>query len=73
MTPPSEDGQRVTYVLVNDTATLLYLVNQGTLTFHPWLSRIQHLDQPDFVIFDLDPGSPTSLTRLSSPNNSTRF
>jgi bifunctional non-homologous end joining protein LigD len=57
VTLPSEDGQLVTYALVNDTATLLYLVNQGTLTFHPWLSRIQHLDQPDFVIFDLDPGA----------------
>ena len=56
-TLPREDGQRVTYALVNDTATLLYLVNQNTLTFHPWLSRIQHLDQPDFVLFDLDPGT----------------
>jgi bifunctional non-homologous end joining protein LigD len=36
---------------------LLYLVNQNALTFHPWLSRIQHLNQPDFVIFDLDPGA----------------
>lgn len=59
VTLPSEDCQQVTYALVNDTATLLYLVNQGTLTFHPWLSRIQHLDQPDFVIFDLDPGAAT--------------
>jgi len=58
-TLPTEDGQLVTYALVNDTATLLYLVNQNTLTFHPWLSRIQHLDQPDFVIFDLDPGAAT--------------
>jgi bifunctional non-homologous end joining protein LigD len=59
VTLPSEDGQLVTYALVNDAATLLYLVNQGTLTFHPWLSRIQHLDRPDFVIFDLDPGTAT--------------
>jgi bifunctional non-homologous end joining protein LigD len=59
VTLPSEDGQLVTYALVHDAATLLYLVNQGALTFHPWLSRIQHLDRPDFVIFDLDPGSAT--------------
>src|SRR5207248_5467976 len=36
--------------------TLLYLVNQGALTFHPWLSRIGSLDHPDFILFDLDPG-----------------
>jgi bifunctional non-homologous end joining protein LigD len=59
VTLPSEDGQQVTYALVNDTATLLYLVHHNTLTFHPWLSRLQHLDRPDFVIFDLDPGAAT--------------
>ena len=37
-------------------ATLLYLVNQGTLTFHVWASRVKDLDRPDFVLFDLDPG-----------------
>jgi bifunctional non-homologous end joining protein LigD len=41
---------------VNDEATLLYLVNQGTLTFHVGFSRIADLDRPDFVLFDLDPG-----------------
>jgi bifunctional non-homologous end joining protein LigD len=52
---PTEDGPSVTYVLVNDRDTLLYLVNQGTLTVHVWLSRIHNLDRPDFVLFDLDP------------------
>jgi bifunctional non-homologous end joining protein LigD len=52
----TEQGKQVAYVLVNDLPTLLYLVNQGTLTFHPWLSRVGSLDRPDFVLFDLDPG-----------------
>jgi bifunctional non-homologous end joining protein LigD len=52
---PSE-GKPVHYVLVNDVQTLLYLVNLGALTFHVWLSRIQDLDRPDYVLFDLDPG-----------------
>ena len=52
---PSEDGTEVPYVLVNDEATLLYLVNQGTLTFHVGFSRIADLDRPDCVLFDLDP------------------
>jgi bifunctional non-homologous end joining protein LigD len=53
---PSERGKPVHYALVNDEKALLYLVNQGTLTFHTWLSRIDDLDRPDFVLFDLDPG-----------------
>ena len=44
---------------MNDEATLLYLVNQGTLTFHVWASRVSDLDRPDFVLFDLDPGRAT--------------
>ncbi|HEX4608885.1 MAG TPA: hypothetical protein VH092_11830, partial [Urbifossiella sp.] len=52
----TERGKPVSYALVNDRATLLYLVNQGTMTFHPWLSRVADLDRPDFVLFDLDPG-----------------
>jgi bifunctional non-homologous end joining protein LigD len=50
------DGTHVEYSLVNDRQTLLYMVNQGTITFHPWLSRIKSLDRPDFVLFDLDRG-----------------
>jgi bifunctional non-homologous end joining protein LigD len=53
---PSEQGKTIHYALVNDLETLLYLVNQGTLTFHVWLSRVEQLDRPDFVLFDLDPG-----------------
>jgi len=53
---PTEDGKIVPYALVNDLDTLLYLVNQGALTFHIWFSRIGSLDRPDFVVFDLDPG-----------------
>jgi bifunctional non-homologous end joining protein LigD len=55
----SEQGEPVKYVLVNDRQTLLYLVNQGTVTFHPWMSRLRNLDRPDFVLFDLDPGERT--------------
>jgi bifunctional non-homologous end joining protein LigD len=52
------DGDKpVSYALVNDEVAQLYLVNQGALTFHPWLSRVGNLDHPDFVLFDLDPGA----------------
>jgi bifunctional non-homologous end joining protein LigD len=53
---PTEQGKTVHYALVNDEPTLLYLVNQGTITFHVWASRVADLDRPDFVLFDLDPG-----------------
>jgi bifunctional non-homologous end joining protein LigD len=52
----TERGKTVHYALVNDEPALLYLVNQGTITFHVWASRVDDLDRPDFVLFDLDPG-----------------
>jgi bifunctional non-homologous end joining protein LigD len=60
---PSEQGKPVKYALVNDEPTLLYLVNQGALTFHVWFSRVGSLDRPDFVLFDLDLG-PASFETL---------
>src|SRR5687767_6637681 len=52
---PTEDGKPVHYSLVNDLDTLMYLVNQGTITFHVWMSRVDDVDRPDYVLFDLDP------------------
>lgn len=48
-------GGKVTQVLVNDAATLVYLATQGCITPHIWLSRIDRPDNPDRLIFDLDP------------------
>jgi len=53
---PTEQGRSVDYTLVNDERPLLYLVNQGALTFHTWMSRVSQPDRPDYLIFDLDPG-----------------
>ncbi|MER6678504.1 non-homologous end-joining DNA ligase [Streptomyces sp. NPDC000983] len=48
-------GGTVNMAVCDDAATLVYLANQGCLTPHPWLSRTDRLDQPDRVVFDLDP------------------
>jgi bifunctional non-homologous end joining protein LigD len=53
---PTENGKPVNYALVNNVETLLYLVNQGTITIHVWPSRVTNLDEPDYLVFDLDPG-----------------
>jgi bifunctional non-homologous end joining protein LigD len=55
----------VRYALVNDEATLLYLVNHGTLAFHVWASRVRDLDRPDFVLFDLDPGKDSFMDAVA--------
>ena len=50
-----ENGEEVRYVVCNDRDTLLQLVNLGSIDLHPWHSRVDEPNSPDFAIIDLDP------------------
>ena len=50
----SEDKE-ITYFVVQDEAALVYLANLGCIEMNPWLSRMELLDRPDFLVLDLDP------------------
>jgi len=50
-----EEGQEQPQVICENVATLVYLVDQGCITPHVWLSRADKLTHPDRLIFDLDP------------------
>ena len=43
------------YLYVEDVDGLLALVQFNALEFHPWGSRVQAPEQPDRMVFDLDP------------------
>lgn len=43
------------YLVIDDLAGLITLVQLGALEFHPWGAREDRLERPDMVIFDLDP------------------
>lgn len=45
-----------TYLIADDLAGLLSLTQMSILEIHPWGSRGDRLEQPDRLIFDLDPG-----------------
>src|SRR4029079_6049390 len=51
---PKKDGV-VHHPLVTDTQSLLWLVNQNSITPHVWTSRSPNLYRPDICVFDLDP------------------
>lgn len=54
-------GRILNYVIYSDLASLTYLVNLGTIAQNPWHSRISNLDEPDYIVVDLDPnGAPFS-------------
>src|SRR5260370_37373792 len=48
-------GGTITHAVIDSVAPLVYLANYNMVTAHVWLSRIQAPNQPDQVMFDLDP------------------
>ena len=55
MIDSEHNGKPIKYVFAEDRSSLLYLVNLGCIDHNPWMSRSPHLENPDFVLIDLDP------------------
>jgi bifunctional non-homologous end joining protein LigD len=49
------EHEGISYALVNDADSLLWMANMGCIDLHPWLARRDRPDRPDLVMFDLDP------------------
>lgn len=48
-------GKEIRFLLCQDEATLVYIANLGCIEINPWSSRLGTLEQPDFLVIDLDP------------------
>jgi bifunctional non-homologous end joining protein LigD len=53
--------REVSYALCNDRRTLLWFANQRAVEYHVTLVRVDHWDQPDYLILDLDPPEGSSF------------
>jgi bifunctional non-homologous end joining protein LigD len=51
-----DDDDSVVYAICNNVASMLYVANLGSISFHPWSARRQTPQKPDWILFDLDPG-----------------
>lgn len=53
----SDSGNKnIDYILCQNEASLLYMVNLGCIEINPWNSRYTSLEKPDWIVIDLDPG-----------------
>jgi len=55
-TTENSEGEKRTFLSVEDAKGYLALAQFGVVEFHAWGAHEAHLDTPDRVIFDLDPG-----------------
>ncbi len=51
----NSDGETKEYFYIENVAGLVSEAQMGTLEFHTWGSRVDSLEQPDIMVFDLDP------------------
>jgi bifunctional non-homologous end joining protein LigD len=51
----------IAFILARDPADLAWLANQAAVEIHPWLSRCDEPERPDFAVFDLDPSPPATF------------
>jgi bifunctional non-homologous end joining protein LigD len=59
-----DTGDKEPMVAVDELAGLLGLVQAGVVEIHPWGSTVDHLEQADRLIFDLDPGENVPWTAV---------
>jgi bifunctional non-homologous end joining protein LigD len=54
-------GNVIDFPIVQDAASLLWLVNLGCIDLNPWYARCDDVDRPDYLHFDLDPVAPATF------------
>jgi bifunctional non-homologous end joining protein LigD len=57
-------GNVIDFPMVDDLATLLWVVNLGCIDLNPWYARCDDVDRPDWLHFDLDPVKGGSFTQV---------
>jgi bifunctional non-homologous end joining protein LigD len=57
-------NQNVEYLVCANEATLIYMANLGCIEMHPWHSRTQSWQQPDWCLIDLDPDDKNTFDEV---------
>lgn len=60
----ADDDKDVTYPVVDTPEALIAMVQNGAVEFHVWGSRVEALESPDLVVFDLDPAPDVEWRRV---------
>ena len=55
------DERSVTYPIIDSVAAVAWIANSGGIDIHPWHSRIDDPQHPDWAVFDIDPAEGASF------------
>jgi bifunctional non-homologous end joining protein LigD len=54
-----DSGNVIDFPIVGDLPSLLWVINLGCIDLNQWYATCDDVDRPDYLHFDLDPGSAT--------------
>jgi bifunctional non-homologous end joining protein LigD len=59
-----KSGNVIDFPMVQDLASLLWVVNLGCIDLNQWYARCDDVDRPDYLHFDLDPVPGAGFTKV---------
>lgn len=59
-----KSGNIIDFPMIQDLASLLWVVNLGCIDLNPWYARCDDTDRPDYLHFDLDPVPGATLGKV---------
>ncbi len=65
-------GRELDYIVCDDLDTLLWLANLAALELHIPLAKVDKPDNPDMILFDLDPQPPAGIVEVVSVTRAIR-
>ena len=60
----NSEGLMKEYLYIEDISGLIYEAQMGTLEFHTWNSKVNAVETPDIIVFDLDPDVGMDITEV---------
>ena len=54
-----DSGNVIDFPMINDLPSLLWVINLGCIDLNQWYAACDDVNRPDYLHFDLDPGSAT--------------
>jgi bifunctional non-homologous end joining protein LigD len=59
-----ESGNIIDFPVIQDRASLLWVVNLGCIDLNQWYATCDDVDRPDYLHFDLDPGPGAAFEKV---------
>jgi len=61
---PHDSGKVIEFPVIDDKASLMWVINLGCIDLNQWYARCDDVDRPDYLHFDLDPGKGSDFAQV---------